>query len=500
MNPIAARPRLVLTNDRLAKLRAAAGRDPKLAKLVAMQVELAQDLLELPPAERKMDGPRLLFVSREVLRRVTTLAFVSRWTGDERFTRRAVEEMLAVAAFEDWGPMHFLDVAEMAAGVAFGFDWLYDQLSPDERMIIRQSLHDKALVPGRLGIEPTPWWQDVDTNWSQVCWTGMTLVALAVWEDEPEQAKAMVEHAVERVRSRPMPTYEPDGAYPEGPGYWKYGTMFNVLLIEGLETASGRRFGPDVTPCFHALGPLRQPHEGPTQEPFPYMDSFETDANDIRFWFAHRCGDLDEPIRQRTLDRYTERDARTNRLGGVAMAWLHEDAPADASPLPLGYVAAGITPVAAFRTSWTDENGSWIALKGGSASANHGHMDVGSFRLRIRRRPLGRRSRQRAVPRGRVGRHRTVRTWRKAATGGASSGSGFASHNLLTHRRQPPRVQGSPPFERGEARSATSISASVYGGKVAGVDPHCRPDRRPPRRLRRRPLRPLHQTARSRGR
>jgi len=32
-----------------------------------------------------------------------------------------------------------------------------------------------------------------------------------------------------------------------------------------------------------------------------------------------------------------------------------------------------------FRSSWTDPNATYLAIKGGSPGVSHGHMDVGSF-------------------------------------------------------------------------------------------------------------------------
>jgi hypothetical protein len=40
---------------------------------------------------------------------------------------------------------------------------------------------------------------------------------------------------------------------------------------------------------------------------------------------------------------------------------------------------AGKTPVALMRTSWTDPNAIYVAIKGGTPSTNHAHMDIGSF-------------------------------------------------------------------------------------------------------------------------
>ena len=50
-------------------------------------------------------------------------------TSEKKYLNRAVKEMLAVSAFSDWNPSHFLDVAEMTMAVSIGYDWLYDGLS-----------------------------------------------------------------------------------------------------------------------------------------------------------------------------------------------------------------------------------------------------------------------------------------------------------------------------------------------------------------------------------
>jgi len=43
------------------------------------------------------------------------------------------------------------------------------------------------------------------------------------------------------------------------------------------------------------------------------------------------------------------------------------------------WVGKGKNPVALMRTSWTDPSAIYVAMKGGSVSVNHAHMDIGSF-------------------------------------------------------------------------------------------------------------------------
>jgi hypothetical protein len=47
----------------------------------------------------------------------------------------------------------------------------------------------------------------------------------------------------------------------------------------------------------------------------------------------------------------------------------------------LNWHGDGLVPLAVFRSSWSDPNALFLALKAGAASAPHGHMDAGSFIL-----------------------------------------------------------------------------------------------------------------------
>lgn len=48
-------------------------------------------------------------------------------------------------------------------------------------------------------------------------------------------------------------------------------------------------------------------------------------------------------------------------------------------PVKKLWVGQGRNPVALMRSSWTEKDAVYVAIKGGSPSVNHGHMDVGSF-------------------------------------------------------------------------------------------------------------------------
>jgi hypothetical protein len=85
-------------------------------------------LLGKPPVQRVLTGKRLLGPARECLSRVCYLSYAWRITEDDRYFRRAEKEMLTAAAFADWNPDHFLDVAEFTMALSIGYDWLYSGL------------------------------------------------------------------------------------------------------------------------------------------------------------------------------------------------------------------------------------------------------------------------------------------------------------------------------------------------------------------------------------
>ncbi|WP_373511528.1 DUF4962 domain-containing protein, partial [Persicitalea sp.] len=254
-------PRLLLLKGEEKDLLQKIQRDKALHNIHDAILAECDRLQNTAPVERIMTGRRLLSVSREALRRIFQLSYAYRTTGDKKYLQRAEKEMLAVAEFSDWNPSHFLDVAEMTMGVAIGYDWLYDDLSESTRQKIRTAILEK-------GIEPSydkdyNWFLNAEHNWNQVCNAGMTFGALAIAEHEPELAERTLNRSLESI-PKAMEPYGPDGAYPEGFGYWEYGTSFNVLFLSALEKALGTDYGLTQIPGFmqtagfeqHIVGPL----------------------------------------------------------------------------------------------------------------------------------------------------------------------------------------------------------------------------------------------------
>ena len=146
-HPIQPHPRLFITDRQVSQIRTKLESQPTLQTSFQAMLIKADDILDQPPVKRVKTGRRLLSVSRRCLDRVIHLSAAHRFTGKQSYLQRAEKEMLAVAAFSDWNPSHFLDVAEMTAALAIGYDWLYDDLSAASRKTIRQAILEKGLQP-----------------------------------------------------------------------------------------------------------------------------------------------------------------------------------------------------------------------------------------------------------------------------------------------------------------------------------------------------------------
>ena len=379
LSRLADHPRLLLPKGAEKKLLKQINRDAVWKEIHTATLGEADRIITLPVNERIKTGMRLLAVSRENLRRIFILSYAYRMTGQEKYLVRAEQEMLKAASFSDWNPSHFLDVGEMTMALGVGYDWLYPALSEASRRTIREAIVKKGFKPSYD--TAYNWFVDAEHNWNQVCNGGLAFGAIAVAESEPEWAQKIIDRAIDKVRL-PMRHYAPDGAYPEGPGYWGYGTLFNVLLIGGLESTFGTDYGLSQMPGFMQTGTYEMQMVSPLIKHFNYMDnSYEPESSSAPFWFYSKTQDPSVLCQQVSiLQRDTAKKYLKDRVLPAMLIW-GAGAPMEkaVAPQETFWAGRGNTPVCVIRSGWGDPNARFVGVKLGSPSINHGHMDVGSF-------------------------------------------------------------------------------------------------------------------------
>ncbi len=367
-------PRLYVLDQDIDLIKQQIKDDARLRRWYDRLQKDAEKMLQEPVVVHRLIGPRLLDQSRAALRRISTLAGLYRLDRDYRKAERARQEMLAAAAFPDWNPAHFLDVAEMTNALAIGYDWLHQFLTDADRTRIRQAIVERGLKPGLLVYQSGRGWPTVIHNWNQVCNGGLTAGALAVADREPELARQVIDHA-RRSIVRAMASFAPDGGWAEGPGYWNYATEYNVFFLSAVESALGTDFDLKQMAGFRETGEFRMQSIGPLNRTFNYADAHDSPgAAPQMFWFAKAFSRPD----------YAEHESRYigDRAGIFHLLWA-AGLPAalpDSTPPPLDKLFHGID-VAFFRSAWSDKNALFVGFKGGDNRANHSHLDLGTFVL-----------------------------------------------------------------------------------------------------------------------
>jgi hypothetical protein len=328
------------------------------------------------------DGKRLLAESRRALGTITHCAWAWRMTRDKLFLDRTVRELDAACALKDWNTKHFLDTAEMALAVATGYDWLFDQLTPDQRRRYEDAIIAKALKPAHGVYQKGGWWAAVSNNWSQVCGSGIALAAAAVAERDREMCGDLFTRGL-RLIDGCTRFYEPDGGYPEGPGYWHYGSNFHIFLLAACGPLGIEAKVPEV---WRKSGNFMAQVVGPTRLPFNFADggAGRDEPSPAQSWIASHFADAGQARHLRAMlrraldDGTSERSRRAGRHFPLHLLWLPAEPAGKLPPQPLAARFGGEQPMAMFRTSW-QADAAYLAVKGGTALASHGQMDVGSF-------------------------------------------------------------------------------------------------------------------------
>jgi hypothetical protein len=379
-------PRLLATPADFARIRAAVAQPGPMHDVFELVRETADREYEELPLQRVLVGRRMLDVSRNAVRRIWNYAFLYQVTGDITWANRGEEEMLALAKFSDWNPSHFLDTAEAAAAVAIGYDWLFDTLSPHSRGILREALVKKALLPGS---SDNVSWRRGNTNWRQVCESGLALAALSIASYDPPLAWATIERAKRNV---PLifTNYEPAGSYIEGPSYWEYGTTYHVLLIEALRTATGSAGALAKNAAFLKSGSVIDLLTAPSGGFFNYGDCHTTRSfMPAIYWFAREtrqpglaANELARMLKAARPGAGGEPAPFPNRFLILALLWMTANPPPAPDALPSNWSTQGPNPVALFRQG-VGREALYAGIKGGRARLSHSHMDAGSFILEV---------------------------------------------------------------------------------------------------------------------
>jgi len=368
-------PRLMLKDEDLESLKQQYAKDKVLQKCMRDVLRQADGYLDRPVLTYKKIGPRLLSVSRACVHRIYHLCLAYRWTGEEKYAKKAAENLLAVCAFKDWNPSHFLDTAEMSHAVGIGYDWLYSYLDAPTRRKIKAGLIKNGLEEGIIAYKKK-WWAQSEHNWNQVCNGGLIVGALAVAESDPRYAEQIIPAAV-RSLPRALKTYAPDGAWGEGPGYWHYASRYTAYGLTALETALGEDFGLLSIKGMAEAANFPIYMTGPTGMYLNLADSGERNSRKTLpclFWFSRA---YNNPL----FSEAEHAELAKRSASPQHVIWYVPRSAKKPAPKDLDRYFRGPVEAAVFRSAWDDPKALFVGVKAGYNQVNHGHLDLGNFEL-----------------------------------------------------------------------------------------------------------------------
>lgn len=376
-------PRLFIDNDQFNDLKKQVidGTNPTLAKIHS-QIMKETDNFPDDHVEWKLDesGKRILGLSRKALRRLTYNAYAYRFTEDRKYLDAALRTVDDVCSMQDWNAWHFLDVAELAAGLGIAYDWLYDDLSPETKSRIEDAILTKAFY--EASDLNKAWFYDRHHNWNQVCNGGLVIAALATREANGQLTGNILHNAVRCSRREISKIYAPDGCYSEGPGYWVYGNEYQAVMHDAFDSALGDDFGLGEMKGFDKAADFIVNCYGSAHEMFNYSDNGSAEKPSIPVWyFAYR---YDKPYLVQKelefLDKGMYYDGNCSFLPIMAGYAARINAETANRPASRIYAADGDNPIVTIRGDFSGTESDWyLGIKAGKASNNHGHADPGSF-------------------------------------------------------------------------------------------------------------------------
>jgi hypothetical protein len=209
---------------------------------------------------------------------------------DPRFGRRVIELISALGdeGFPFWSGQD-LGIGDLLEGIALGFDWTYELMTPQERSKIVGDIvgHERLLFRTPLLESINSYANNLNnSNWMGVTTGGAGLLLLTLrglpgvptqwYEIDPATPVSYWEKALERIRDFLDHAVDPNGANDEGLTYAVYGMKNAVPFVKALERdGHGNLFAGTGLPLLARWMALEQlPGEG--QNFVPLNDSQRT--------------------------------------------------------------------------------------------------------------------------------------------------------------------------------------------------------------------------------
>lgn len=377
-------PRLLFTKAEEPAVKTLIDQDSQARQLAEFLRTKADSLIDAPQTPYAKDKyGAILWTSRAYLNRLGTLALMYRLTGDRKYADAANETLLWVCGYPDWNPAHYLDTAEMSAAVAIAYDWLYDILPQSTKDIVRKTLYDRAiaLVLAEYENGGQGSWAKRETNWNVVCNTGMTLAALAIAEDYPEEAATVLDNAALYMPNC-LKHFAPDGVCYEGPAYWNYTTTYLSAYLKAVADNDNGRGGIASLPGLERTALYSKRTLLPSGRVFNFANAGKDPSNTPAYFFFSKYYGQPEVAEwyRNELNKVVADDLTENQMFFLSLPWFDAAESVESRQIPTMEVYHNtINDIIVFNGDRDKEGSLFLIAKGGTPNQAHQQMDCGTF-------------------------------------------------------------------------------------------------------------------------
>jgi len=243
-------PRLWMNKDRISSFKKNLAKDPSYctwdvfyskSSVPWMDREIMQEPAGYPNHKRVASVWRQTYIDcQELIYAIRHLAVAGTITDDVAMLARAKEWLLEAASWNPSGTTSRSYTDEWAfrvnCALAWGYDWLYVELSPDERdrvckaLLIRtRETADHIIKNANIQLFP------FDSHAVRAVSAVLIPAAIALL-DEEDEAEDWLHYAIEFLATVYSPWGDAQGGWAEGPHYWMTGMAY---LIDALNLLKG---------------------------------------------------------------------------------------------------------------------------------------------------------------------------------------------------------------------------------------------------------------------
>lgn len=392
----AAHPMLMATRSDFEDLKKQAETDPDLKRIVDNLIKEADNELKKDTISYKYDDSmRTLNTAKLIESRMMLLGFAYQMTGDQKYGDFAWQNLEALNRFPDFNLCHPIDAGSYGAGLAIGYDWLYDCYTEQQRANIRENakrLHIEPISNSFYGRTPAKQsgssgasinmmgiyakWISNYNIWANY---GNAMMSIAFMDTYPELCSDFLEKTI-RSAEYTFKNLYPSGVWIESANYWTIVATGMNYIFGSLDTVYGTDFNLSRFPGTEETGIVKMSLVSQGGN-YNYHDAQpRTEWAEFPMSFLGKYFNQPElsAARQMYLFNRNSDSGKMNIANPMDALYYVKVDESDINKLPRAFYAKGLESFAV-HTDYSDKNALYFAAQGGPTTFYHSHYDCGDF-------------------------------------------------------------------------------------------------------------------------